>query len=155
MIRLKNNTGGYYSLELEDSQSIKPNRTFVFNFPGMEINIPSDYAASIASNLYAYAAYKKGLFTVVKGQEELDGYFIEAGVATPEEIKSVNASIVSDAMLVAALKDGKLSKVEQYINSPNLDRLVQLAVDNIASISREKIDAIEKATGVAITIDNE
>ena len=49
MIRLKNNTGGYYSLELEDSQSIKPNRTFVFNFPGMEINIPSDYAASIAS----------------------------------------------------------------------------------------------------------
>ena len=58
-------------------------------------------------------------------------------------------------MLVAALKDGKLSKVEQYINSPNLDRLVQLAVDNIASISREKIDAIEKATGVAITIDNE
>lgn len=155
MIRLKNNTGGYYSLNLKDFQSMKMDRTFVFNTPGMELNIPDDYAASIPSDPYAFAAYKAGIFTVVNDQEKFNKMLVDAGVASPEETKVIQASIVPDGMLLAALKDGKLSKVQEYINSPNLERLVQLAVDNAQSISREKIDAIEKATGLAITVENE
>lgn len=155
MIRLKNNTGGYYSLNLPDSTGMRPDKLFVFPLPTSELNIPADYAASIASNEYAYAAYQKGLFTVVTGADELEKYFIEYGLVTKEELQTVKANIVPDAMLLAALRDGKLAKVKEYINSPNLERLTQLAVDNIQSISKEKIDAIEKATGVSLTMEDE
>lgn len=154
MIRLKNNTGGWYSLKLQDSTGTKFDRTFVFPLPDTELTVPDDYAASIASDLYALAAYKSGTFLVVKGQEELDAYLKENG-NEDHEIVEMKANIVPDAMLLAALKDGKLAKVKEYINSPNLDRLVQLAIDNIQSISKEKIGAIEEATGVSLTIDEE
>ena len=155
MIRLKNNTGGWYSLKLQDSTGIKQDRTFVFATPGAELTIPNDYAASIPSDPYAYPAYKMGLFIIVNGQDEFDNLMVESGMVNKEEVEKIKANIVPDAMLLAALKDGKLSKVKEYINSPNLERLVQLAIDNINSISREKIDAIEQATGVSLTIENE
>lgn len=154
MIRLKNNTGGWYSLKLQDSNGEKFDKTFVFPLPETELNIPANYAASIANDLYALTAYKTGAFLVIKGQEELDKYLNENGIEK-EEAEEIKASIVPDAMLLAALRDGKLAKVEEYINSPNLERLVQLAINNIESISKEKIDAIEKATGVCLTIDEE
>ena len=76
-------------------------------------------------------------------------------IEVTEEVKEIKSKIVPDAMLLAALRDGKLSKVQEYIHSPNLERLVQLAIDNIDAISKEKIDAIEQATGVSLVLDNE
>lgn len=155
MIRLKNNTGGWYSLKLDDSTGIKPARTFTFLNENTELTIPADYAASIMTDPYATYAYKAGMFSVIGGAEELEKLAVESGAATAEEVKTINQNIVPDAMLIAALKNGKLAKVEEYINSPNLERLTQLAIDNLKSISQEKIDAIEKATGVSLSVEGE
>lgn len=155
MIRLKNNTGGWYSLKLDDSTGVKPARTFTFLNEKTELTIPIDYAASIMTDPYAEYAYKAGMFSVISGADELEKLAVDSGTTTAEEIKVINQNIVPDAMLIAALKNGKLSKVEEYINSPNLERLTQLAIDNLKSISQEKIEAIEKATGVSLFVEGE
>ena len=155
MIRFKNNTGGWYALTLEDSTGMRPSKTFIFSTPSTELTIPTDYAASVVTDPYAMTAYKTGMFTVVQGQNGFDKLFVDSGTVTEEEVKEIKSKIVPDAMLLAALRDGKLSKVQEYIHSPNLERLVQLAIDNIDAISKEKIDAIEQATGVSLVLDNE
>ena len=155
MIRFKNNTGGWYALTLEDSTGMRPSKTFIFSTPSTELTIPTDYAASVVTDPYAMIAYKTGMFTVVQGQDEFDKLFVDSGMVTEEEVKEIKSKIVPDAMLLASLRDGKLSKVQEYIHSPNLERLVQLAIDNIDAISKEKIDAIEQATGVSLVLDNE
>ena len=156
MIRLKNNTGGFYSLELEDVDGVRgENRVFYFTSANSEVSIPDMFVASIATNDLAFSAYKMGLFTVVKGQEILDKYLVEAGRVDASEVKKLAEAVVPDTMLLAALKTGKLEKVKEYVNSVNLSRLTQLAIDNIASISKDKIELIEKATGTSLTIDEE
>lgn len=154
MIRIKNNTGGYYSLQLEDSTGIKPDKFFIFPLPTTELAIPDDYAKSIAFNPYAIEAYRTGLFVVTQGQAELDQILIDSGSYDDKEVKEIKDNITPDAMLLAALRNGTVEKVMSYYESPNRDRLIQLAVDHCSEVASDKIDALEKASGLSIKIED-
>lgn len=153
MLRIKNNTGGYFSIQLEDSTGVKGPRVFRLPSATSQVTIPDDYAKSIAITDRAMSAYKKGYFTCVSGEEVITGTAVENGVGSKEEVEQIKKDIVPNAILTAALKSGTLAKIKEYLNSNNRDRLVQLAQENLDSISSEKIQAIEEATGVSLRIE--
>lgn len=155
MIRFKNNTGGYFSIRLEDITGMKPSKFFSFPMPSSELTIPSDYVATIPLNEYAYNAYQKGLFVITHGQDEFDKLMKESGMFEDKQYEEDKANIAPDTMLLAALRDGKLDKVMAYYNSPNKDRLMQIAADHINEISQEKINALEKASGISIAMSKD
>lgn len=153
MIRLKNNTGGYYSIKLSDYTGVRPDKIFSFPLPTTILPIHKDYAMSIPSDIYAFEAYKKGLFIVVEGEKEFDEILKESGFYTEEEIKTVQTNIVHDNLLLSALVNGTLDKVKEYVNSDNKLRLIQLAIDNKEKISQEKIKYIETVAGISLIDD--
>lgn len=153
MIRLKNNTGGYYSIKLSDYTGARPDKIFSFPLPTTILPVHKDYIMSIPSDVYAYEAYKKGLFIVVEGEEEFNKILKESGFFTEEEIDATQKSIVHDNLLISALINGSLEKVKEYANSSNKLRLIQLAIDNKDKISQEKIKYIEKIAGISLSDD--
>lgn len=154
MIRFKNNTGGYYSIKLTDYTGVRPEKVFSFPLPTTVLPIPHDYAAGIALDPYAMAAYEAGYFLVVDGKDEFDKLLSESGAISEEQIETIEKNILHDNLLLAALTTGKLETVKEYYNSPNRVRLVQLAIDNSDKITKEKLDYLEQEANISLSYED-
>ncbi|MCF0115111.1 MAG: hypothetical protein HUJ56_07145, partial [Erysipelotrichaceae bacterium] len=47
MIRIKNNSGGYLSLYLDDYTGVKPSRWFIMPTADSEVAIPAEYESQV------------------------------------------------------------------------------------------------------------
>ena len=153
MLRIKNNTGGYLSIQLPDYTGMRETRFFRMPNKNSQISIPDEYAKSIATDIYAFRAYQKGLFVCLNGEDIIINAAIENGLIEPEKAQTVQSQIVPNALLLAALRDGTVAKVQEYLNSPNRERLIDLAQEHYKEISPSKIEAIEEKTGISLQIE--
>ena len=87
MLRIKNNTGGYLSIQLPDYTGMRETRFFRMPNKNSQISIPDEYAKSIATDVYAFRAYQKGLFVCLNGEDIIINAAIENGLIEPYRVR--------------------------------------------------------------------
>lgn len=147
---LKKLVDGGVSLYLQDVDSTQA-KWFLMNDKSPRIGVPMNYALSIFTDAVLEGMLKRHVFDVeniedVIAAAEDRGFIAKA----EEELKEIKAPKRTKETLVAILKGGNVTKVDELFKSADKERAWELAVQNVDQLSMQIVDKIEEITGMAL-----
>ena len=141
---------GSVSLYMQDVDSAMA-KWFVMDAKTPRIGVPMNYALSIFTDATLERMLKNNIFEIENIKEvvaaaEERGFIAKA----EEELKELTAPKRSKESLLAILKGGNLTKIEELFKSADKERAWELVGQNIDQLSIQVVDKIEEITGMAL-----
>lgn len=115
--------------------------------------LPLDWALSIIADPSLYLMYKKGLITF-NDNDSLAKIAYESGYLFDDKYDFTPASQEDDKTILAALKAGTKSKIDESIKNFGADRVREVAIANLGSLTQNVIQVLEKTFNVQLVMDN-
>lgn len=115
--------------------------------------LPADWALNIIANPSLYSMYKKGLITF-DDNEALIKLAYERGYLFDESLEFTPASPKDSDTILAVLKAGNKSKIEECIKQFGKDKVEAVAIAHLQELTQNVIITLEKLFGVQLIMDN-
>ena len=116
--------------------------------------LPAEWALSVIASPSLFAMFKKGYFTFDK-PDDLAALAYEQGYWFDEKFDFKPASKDDEKLILSILKVGNRAKIEEAIKTYGINRVRDIAVTNVDSLTQNVIQYLEKIFGIQILVDNE
>lgn len=141
---------GSVSVFMQDVDSTMT-KWFTMDEKSPRIGVPMNYALSIFTDATLENMLKQHIFEIenineVIASAEERGFIAKA----EEELKDLTAPKRNKETLLAILKGGNLTKIEELFKSADKERAWELVTQHIGQLSIEVVDKIEEITGMAL-----
>ncbi len=115
--------------------------------------MPAEWALSIIAEPSLYLMYRKGLITF-NDNEGLAKLAYEQGYLFDEKYDFKPSSKEDETIIYAALKAGTRAKIEESIQTYGADRVREVAIAHLGTLTQNVIQVLEKTFGVQLVMDN-
>ena len=145
------NVKGSISMTLESFDFSAPAKKFVIPYNINKIVIPYKFALGLFVSGPAYDFYKSGAF-IIEDAETLIKDAVEKGLCAMEEFPEI-LSLVNIEKIVKSNSYTKINGILKGGNKVEIDNLLTVAKENIATLNTNCKNLIEQHCGVELEIE--